>query len=214
MVLTRSIERSKDTTRLTPVVSAQATRYASAKSIRSVSYTSTVRSSSAGSTITIALNARSERIDSATCARCTSGPEPIPVRGSYREPFSLQDRCAWRFLRRDPAKAKRLPPAPRLSSPPACGCSSTARVPAFQAGYAVSITVTRSTKPPPRRGLRRCLPTIPTHRTRCDPRVRPGASRGEAHADRPEPPAPDRARRGCRRWRRSSGGRSAPPCRR
>ena len=37
IVFIRSMDRSKDTTLLTPVLSAQATRYASAKSIRSVS---------------------------------------------------------------------------------------------------------------------------------------------------------------------------------
>src|ERR687891_631879 len=40
IVSTRSMDRSKDTIVPTPVVSAQATRYASAKSTRSVSYTS------------------------------------------------------------------------------------------------------------------------------------------------------------------------------
>ena len=69
IVLTRSIERSKEAILPIPVVSAQATRYASAKSIRSVSYTSTARRSSAGSTQTIESNARSERTASPTWSR-------------------------------------------------------------------------------------------------------------------------------------------------
>lgn len=72
IVLTRSIDRSKETTMPTPVVSAQATRYASAKSIRSVSYTSTARRSSAGSTQTIEPNASSERSASLTWSRGVS----------------------------------------------------------------------------------------------------------------------------------------------
>jgi hypothetical protein len=56
----------------TPVVSAQATRYASAKSIRSVSYTSTARRSGAGSTQTIESNATSERSAAPTWSRGVS----------------------------------------------------------------------------------------------------------------------------------------------
>jgi integrase/recombinase XerD len=66
IVFTRSIGRSKEATWPIPVVSAHATRYASAKSIRSVSYTSTARRSSAGSTQTIESNATSERTASPT----------------------------------------------------------------------------------------------------------------------------------------------------
>ncbi len=72
IVSTRSMDRSKEATLPTPVLSAQATRYASAKSIRSVSYTSIARRRSAGSTPTMESNARSDRTAWATSSRGAS----------------------------------------------------------------------------------------------------------------------------------------------
>lgn len=71
-VPTRSIVVSNEATLLTPVLSAHATRYASAKSSLSVSYTSTARSNSAGSTQTTESKARSDRIASAVWRRVAS----------------------------------------------------------------------------------------------------------------------------------------------
>lgn len=59
-VVTRSIARSNEAMRATPVLSADATRYASAKSIRADSYTSTARRSSGGSRQRIDPHATSE----------------------------------------------------------------------------------------------------------------------------------------------------------
>ena len=57
-----SMERSNEATRPTPVLSAHATRYASAKSSRSVSYTSMARNRRGWSTTTIEVSVSNDRI--------------------------------------------------------------------------------------------------------------------------------------------------------
>ena len=66
------MDLSKEATLLMPVLSAQATRYASAKLRRYISYTFTARNNNAFPALTTESNARSDCIASATFSRGAS----------------------------------------------------------------------------------------------------------------------------------------------
>ena len=101
---TRSMARSKETITPTPVRSALATRYASAKSSRWTSYTSTARCNRSASRTRMAGNASTARSVEATCARAA----PHVARGAGSRARTHRDRDGRVVAtRRRPAIARR-----------------------------------------------------------------------------------------------------------